>query len=1100
MGLEKPKPRSVLLFSFFPKLTFRTVSPSSSSSEIYQQPALGSSTISYASPASTATTMTGTARTSQDSRSSSRFESSTASSCLSPIEQMSPSLENASLEPTPPRKLHKEPTMPSSPPPPPPPAQESTALPGLSTPPRIPALTATQATPQGRIGAGSRSPSPGQPPSRAKLQSSRPQLRNLSPDPSPRGRSVSVQPPATCSLEPDGWRAVSSPVHGQPNLRLSGESSPPATADKKKRRSWFPGVRSRAGSDVGRPRGPGAWLLTPDSQAEYNTAMLVNGEKIPELWNEAGNVYVYLHPKQSNRGPCFKMADHIFSSSSVLVELLVTDMMAATSHNAGYVDVAPPSGPVTEGHLYLPLGNTDLERLVAARNLFALLMHQPLVATAENPTLFAAVLQVAGLLRRFNFCSFDGSSFGEPVDAAFDFLMDCTGIADVRYSGEKTLEALVLAEQMKSWNLYNEAFAHGVGKYDLIIDLKSPLYDRISISTRRRLDRAHLDLANRQANVNTRLEAFEFPSLFAGIASSTSTEEYKNVKFKEWRNAFAKMRGFVLGYYKGIFGNWPPRARSKKNYFSQSGLNRLCLKILYSDFCALYDLLVDRQSMTPRVIGEGFDDSEHGSKEEKPHEASISALRKVLGEFDKSSPPVLPPIPYDVPKLPSISAVYEKYDDLPAKQQAKYSKALQPHELQLLLIKSRNIDTDALNMPFLLAYKEFELKEAKSTPPSDLPDQRIGHWLFLYVVLQSLPMLVVDAPGLRYTDGVEDFLCEAPQGNPPWTEDAGATRKMWFQTNNSNVVELSADVVMFSVEGIYMRSHCWLAAKEWVAASNPEHPQDLAQGEQQQHQTLTSPIINPPPAAFHDMNPLITTTGPSSPTHLNKSRQRSPSPSDPITTTTSISAATTKNGPSPPQSTHPSPHLHPQQHPQQQQQQYLQHPHPQLRPRASSTNDRARQAFRASIAIGLEPLPMPSMPAAAAERHSHSHSRVMSMASLSSSSAASASGMSGMSSGSPALSGSGSGSAGMGGGDGWGNQLGGLRASRSAVNLQGNNNGGGGEIGDAQQPRKSSVGFGLATSNHGHAASESLGGGSTFDDILKGMDGNGKKARRKLFF
>jgi hypothetical protein len=769
------------------------------------------------------------------------------------------------------------------------------------------------------------------------------------------------------------------------------------------------------------------------------------------------------------------------------VELLVTEMMAATSHSAGNLDVAPMSGPVTEGHLYLPLGNTDLERLVAARNLFAMLTRQPLVATTENPTLFAAILQVAGLLRRFNFSSFDGSSFGESVDAAFDFLTDCTGIADVRHSREKTLEALILAEQMKSWNLYNEAFAHAVGKYESIVDLKSPLYDRVSVSTRQRLDRAHLDLANRQASVNSRLEAFEFPSLFAGIASSTSTEEYKNVKFKEWRNSFAKMRGFVLSYYKGIFGNWPPRARSKKNYFSQSGLNRQCLKILYSDFCALYDLLVDRQSITPRVIGEGFDDSNKDSKDAKPNDASISALRKVLSEFDKSSPPVLPPIPLDVPKLPSMTAIYEKYDELPAKKQAKYSKSLQPHELQLLLIKSRNIDTDALNMPFLLAYKDFELKEARSANPSDLPDQRIGNWLFLYVVLQSLPMLVVDAPGLRYTEGVEDFLCEAPQGNPPWTEDAGATRKMWFQTGSSNVVELSADVVMFSVEGIYMRSHCWLAAKEWEAASNPNAPPP--QPLQQDQTTALSPL-EPPRAIFQDMDPLTATSSTTSSIdnpqqHHQQQRSQSPPTSLPGSTTASAPG----QGSSPPQSSHPSPHLHPQ---------------PQLRPRAGSTNDRARQAFRASIAIGLEPLPLPSLPSAAMERHS----RVMSVASLSSSSAASGGspgpghGLGLGLPGSASLGGSGN------GGDG-GYQLG-LRASRSAVNLTaagsgGGIGGGGGEYWGAQQPRKSSYGFGgggAGPSNlgPGHGASDSMGGGSTFDDILKGMDGNGKKAKKKLFF
>lgn len=99
----------------------------------------------------------------------------------------------------------------------------------------------------------------------------------------------------------------------------------------------------------------------------------------------------------------------------------------------------------------------------------------------------------------------------------------------------------------------------------------------------------------------------------------------------------------------------------------------------------------------------------------------------------------------------------------------------------------------------------------------DLVDQRIGYWLFLYVVLQSLPILVVDAPGLNFTEGVEGveyFLCEPPMGNPPWVEDR-QVRKMWYEITGGGgrVVELSADAVMFSVEATYHRSHCWLAAQ-----------------------------------------------------------------------------------------------------------------------------------------------------------------------------------------------------------------------------------------------------------------------------------------------
>ena len=48
--------------------------------------------------------------------------------------------------------------------------------------------------------------------------------------------------------------------------------------------SWFPGggsgARSRANSDVAVPRGPGAWVMSPEGQIDYNTALLVNGEKV----------------------------------------------------------------------------------------------------------------------------------------------------------------------------------------------------------------------------------------------------------------------------------------------------------------------------------------------------------------------------------------------------------------------------------------------------------------------------------------------------------------------------------------------------------------------------------------------------------------------------------------------------------------------------------------------------------------------------------------------------------------------------------------------------------------------------------------------------
>lgn len=468
--------------------------------------------------------------------------------------------------------------------------------------------------------------------------------------------------------------------------------------------------------------------------------------------------------------------------------------------------------------LYLPVGrptastgspDADMDRLLNIRNMFAFLTGQPLVGTQSCPSMFDVFLQIAGLLEEFGFVGVDGAGFGQAVDMSFSFYSDQFGFADCRASREKTVEALILGEQMRSLDLYGEAFAHAAGKYSAIMDLHLPLYERLSLRTRHRLERSHIDLLNKQHNVNEHLELFEFPSIFAGIANSTSVPELRQIRFKLWKSSFSRMRQFILTYYKGIFGSWPPKATSKKNPFAESGLNRLVLKLLYSDMCALYDLLVDRENLTTRII-------DHAPAAPKPNDkTNISALRNIMSEFDRSRPPVLPPIPFDVPILPTMTSIAENYNNLSLKEQAKFDKKIREPEMALVLNKGYNQDTNNIKLPFLDQFKDFELREAKGKSGQDLVDQRIGYWLFLYSVLQSLPMLVIDAPGLKHTEGTEYFLSQPIMGQPPWAED-GQVRKMWYEVaGGGGLVELSADAVMFSVEATYHRSHCWLAAKQW---------------------------------------------------------------------------------------------------------------------------------------------------------------------------------------------------------------------------------------------------------------------------------------------
>ncbi|KAH7493438.1 hypothetical protein FOMA001_g985 [Fusarium oxysporum f. sp. matthiolae] len=745
--------------------------------------------------------------------------------------------------------------------------------------------------------------------------------RQTSPVPDRGRRSSSVQSPNSRNNNTKS-RVVSTPLAIRPGSSKGDASQSPTRG--RLRRSWLPGGRSRSNSmDVSNTSTSTAWVLSDDTQAEYNASFLKNGEKVPELWNESGAVLVYLYPKGSGFGPSFKVQEFTISSSWVFNELIQREREmpmgrdrtrsfsgrdSLTAEDANRF-ISPPNSPPAPDdgyddclHLYLPNGTPgqetppDMGRLIAIRNLFAFLTGQPLVATKARPTNFHAFLEISKLLEEYGFTSYDGTTFGDAVDLSFGFYMDQHALADCRNSREKTLEALILGERMRSADLYNEAFAHAAGKLPAIQDLKLPLWNQVSEKTRTNLERASTDLNNRQHNANMHLEQFEFPALFSGIANSTSMSELRSVRFKVWKQSFTKMRNFALSYYKTAFGNWPPKASSKKNPFSESGLNRLVLKVLYSDMCALYDLLVDRTNRTSRIMDAVPELSND------PDKMIMSALRNIMSEFDRSKPPVLPPIPYDCPQLPTATSILETYDTLSPKKQAKFDKSIKEHELMLMLNKAYNYDTNATKVPFLDKFKEFELREARGKTPQDFADQRIGYWLFLYVVIQSLPVLVVDAPGMQFTEGVEYFLCEPPLGNPPWVPDQ-QVKKMWYEVaGTGGLVELSQDAVLFSVEATYHRSHCWLAATQWESGASGL-----------QAQAPTEPSLSPlqPPRSMFLDEDFMPTPPPSFGNGYN---------------------------------TPPSP---------------IGSPSGSLRPRTHSPGgSRANQAWRSSIALGLEPVPL----------------------------------------------------------------------------------------------------------------------------------------------
>lgn len=450
-------------------------------------------------------------------------------------------------------------------------------------------------------------------------------------------------------------------------------------------------------------------------------------------------------------------------------------------------------------------------------------------------------MEIAEQLDIYDFTNFDGSTFGEAASTSFDEYVVELALDDVRSSREKTIEAVVLGEKMKSILLYNEAFVHAAGRFEEIQHVGRShgaewKFGAISDVTRNRLERASIDLHHRERTVDSRLVDFEFPSIFAGIMNSRMADERKVLQFGAWKDAFLAARKHVLAYYRHKYGSWPPKARGKKHNLATSGLNRMVIKALYQDFSDLYDLWVDRASLTTRNSDITHNDSDTLSDPD-PEEPTARILRRVFDEYDRSSPPVQPAVPFDLPLSPSLypirnAAATTTTTITSAISSRTRAKKLKDDTIPHILNASSNVDTlpKLATSPFLASMRHFEHRHARGATIADLANLRTGAWILCYAVLQALPMLAVDAPGVRHSRGVEYFLCEPPRSGAPWLGASAAGvggargRQSWYGIAGGagGVVSLPSDLVEHGVEGVYRRSHCWLQAAKWAGVGGDD--------------------------------------------------------------------------------------------------------------------------------------------------------------------------------------------------------------------------------------------------------------------------------------
>ncbi|CAF9906781.1 MAG: hypothetical protein GOMPHAMPRED_004924 [Gomphillus americanus] len=726
--------------------------------------------------------------------------------------------------------------------------------------------------------------SPGPPTSRTITQSFyQPNSRPMS-----RGRldSEDLLPPPPIGANyvdhvpsPTGSRS-SSLVRGRPDSVTSSNptsraNSPAAGSAAKlnKKRTWMRSKSHGREGSISAIREPWAFIVGTPEKTEYNLQWYIAKQPVSELWDEQGDLFVHLFGE--TEGPSFRLNSNTIESSKAFQRLLgavprsressVADVNRGMRQMSLGTNKQLSSRDGGQKHLNIALtlsngsnlDTSDLENLVAVRNLFAFLVGQILVGTPKQPTLYAVFKNIAGLLEHYEFTNNDGSTFGEIPKQNFLGYIEDLRLDDVRNSREKTLEALVLGERMKAWQLYNEGYVHAIGKWNEIYAMDSENMRLITPLSRKRMEKSHMDLHNRLHAAELRLNDFDFPSLFQGIAASSTFQ--KAIDVKTWRASWTLMKKFTTNYYKNKYGAWPPKASSKKNAFEESGLNRIVLQEMYKDFCDLYDMLVDKTNPTTRSADLAAHD-ERLAESDQHH-----FLRHLMSEFDRSSPPVKPPVPYDLCLVPDLKLVVRDYGSLSEKKQAKErTRKLKSDEINLALIQS--YDRDSMRATsFLESFMAYERSLYQGKSMEEIVDHRIGQWIFLYVILQSLPLLVVDAPGVRWTEGVEYFLCEVPKGTPPWLREDQVERRAYRGATGQGLAHTKPDAFSNSVEGIYSRSHCWERARLWGhgTAKVPIHgglPDNPTRGRQYESKRTMSHGTNelndfikdlpPPPAAF----------------------------------------------------------------------------------------------------------------------------------------------------------------------------------------------------------------------------------------------------------
>lgn len=479
---------------------------------------------------------------------------------------------------------------------------------------------------------------------------------------------------------------------------------------------------------------------------------------------EEGDCLIHLYAKgKSRRGASFNVSskDIIEADCASLLDLAGSELRpgspfsfqcAGSPGDSGYSS-GSSSGSSSDGNreIYMP-AVLDASRQDAfafhltTRNLVAFICEKPLVGASLG-------VAMVDLLERLLVVRPERSDNIDDLLAYADYM----GYLDIAHSPDHALATLQLAERFHLKDLWIDAFVHCVGMNDKLYmshEFEVRRYSSMSFLSRSNISQ-HINRVTKalitRASLEMDLHLGRVTRALGNFLEDDLSTSHLGIP-TEARAHLDRFRSFLHTFYVAKYGYWPP---PEGLTFSKD-----LLRSMHSDFWALYEHLVDRDS-SESIVGTST--------------GGICVLQNVDAFNTRHNYSALP---HPLPLLPRPTACEQKVPSQRGLRSFKLgNKAAKMDKLisgrrAALLLATNTASQDATESLLVQAYTDFE-QEWTCAPREKVSsaDARKVRWILVYATLQML-VSVTQAPSeVRDSYSPTYPMCCLVSDVPPWTSE-----------------------------------------------------------------------------------------------------------------------------------------------------------------------------------------------------------------------------------------------------------------------------------------------------------------------------------------